>query len=61
MDSPRFTPTKRTALDGRVWWVVFDNLRKCYSTFICHGKYATKRAAQIAIDFYNVNWGLALQ
>lgn len=47
----RFEPKKRTAVDGRVWWCVYDNERNDWSSFIPHcGKYKTRRAAQLAID-----------
>ena len=26
----RFVPAKRTALDGRVWWCIFDNKEQRY-------------------------------
>lgn len=50
--SERFVPVKRTALDGVVWWVVYDNEEHCYSRFLCHGKYRTKKAALISIKYY---------
>ena len=50
----RFEPRKRTALDGRVWWCVFDNERNAWSTFLCHGRYKTRKAAEYAIDRYGV-------
>ena len=50
----RFVPMKRTALDGRVWWCVWDCLRGQYSTFLYHGKYKRKKDAQFAIDYYNL-------
>lgn len=49
----RFEPRKRTALDGKVWWCVYDNQNNCYSTYICYGKYKTKRKCIEAIDFWN--------
>lgn len=49
----RFIPMKRTALDGKVWWCVFDTKRMNYSTFTCHGKYKTKKLCKFYIDFYN--------
>lgn len=39
----RFVPRKRTALDSRVWWCIFDTLRGCWSTYLCHGHYRTKK------------------
>ena len=52
----RFAPKKRTALDGKVWWCVYDMQRSCWSTYTCHGKYKTKRDCQYAIDKYNKLW-----
>ena len=46
-------PRKRTAIDGKIWWVVYDTDLKKYSTLICFCKYRTKSACQIAIDYYN--------
>lgn len=46
----RFEPRKRTALDGRVWWCVYDNERHAWSAFLCHGRYRTRKAALYAID-----------
>ena len=45
-------PRKRTAIDGKTWWVVYDSDLCKYSTFICFGKYQTKKACQIAIEHY---------
>lgn len=45
----RFYPVKRTALDGVVWWVVWDNARKEYSSLLCFGKYRRKKDAEYAI------------
>ena len=52
----RFVPLKRTALDGKVWWCVWDEEKDQWSTYVCHGKYKTKREAQYAIDKYNKLW-----
>lgn len=49
---PRFYPVKRTALDMKTYWVVWDAYEECYSAFGCHGVYKLKRNAQFAIDFY---------
>ena len=45
----RFEARKRTALDGRVWWCVYDNERHAWSTFLCHGRYKTRKACEQAI------------
>ena len=44
---PRYTPKKRTALDGRVWWCVYDNSRHRWSTDTRHGRYRTRKAAML--------------
>ena len=49
---PRLIPTKRTALDGLVWWVVFDTQTCRYSTRPCFGRYRRKKDCQRAIDYY---------
>jgi len=45
----RFEPVKRTAVDGKTWWVVYDNKRHGYSSYICHGKYETRKQCEQAI------------
>lgn len=42
----RFEARKKTALDGKVWWCVYDTYRKGWSTFLCHGKYKTRKEAE---------------
>lgn len=54
----RFEPRKRTAIDGRVWWCVYDNAQNKWSTYLCFGKYKTKREAITAITVYSKSWGL---
>lgn len=46
----RFIPKKRRALDGRVWWCVWDAKRGCWSTFTTHGSSETKSLCQSRID-----------
>ena len=46
-------PRKRTALDGKVWWCVFNTDTMKWSTIVLFGRYKTKRDCQIAIDSYN--------
>ena len=43
-------PRKRTALDGRVWWCVFDADTRKWSTLLCFGRYRRRKDAQYAID-----------
>lgn len=55
----RFVPAKRRAIDGKVWWCVFDTERGQFSTYTCFGKYKRKkdcvydvnRAKEIYKDF----------
>lgn len=56
MGSPRFIPQKRIALDGRQWWCVYDTQRHGWSTYLCHGKYRTRKACQYAIDHADKGW-----
>ena len=42
---------QRTALDGKIWWCVFDTDSMKWSTLFT--KYKTKRACQEAIDKWN--------
>lgn len=49
----KLEPRKRTALDGRVWWCVFDTEKAKYSTSIFFGKYKQKKDCQLSIDYYN--------
>lgn len=48
-ESP-FEPRQRTALDGKVWWVVYDRYKQEFSSLTCFGKYKTKKDCQWAID-----------
>ena len=45
-------PRKRTALDGKSWWCVFDTEAGKYSTLTCFGKYEKKKDCQYAISKY---------
>jgi hypothetical protein len=49
-------PRKRTALDGKTWWCVFDTGNMKWSTLVWFGKYRTKRDCQDAIDRYTENF-----
>ena len=44
---------QRTALDGKIWWCVFDTDSMKWSTMTIFTKYKTKRACQEAIDKWN--------
>lgn len=50
MDHEKFAPVKRTALDGRVWWVVMDMQTRKYSTLLCFDKYRTRKDCLYAIS-----------
>lgn len=52
-------PRKRTALDGKTWWCVFDTNKCSWSTLTCFGRYKLKRDCQFAIDYNTKEWGLA--
>ena len=45
-----YEPRQRTALDGRVWWCVYDVTNHKWSTLLCHGKYRTRKEAMYAIE-----------
>lgn len=49
MDCSNFAPAKRTAIDGRFWWVVMDKKTHKYSTLLCFGKYRTRKECNAAI------------
>lgn len=51
-------PRKRIALDGRVWWCVFDVDKGNWSSLSCFGKYKLKKDCQFVIDYYKEKWGL---
>lgn len=43
-------PAKRTALDGRTWWCVYDIRSKEFSHIVFFGKYSTRRGCEFAIE-----------
>lgn len=45
-------PRKRTALDGKTYWCVFNTDTMKWSTLTCFGKYTRKKDCQLAIDLY---------
>lgn len=50
-----FEPRKRTALDGKTWWCVFDTDNMNWCTIVCFEKYKSKKTCQYAIDrFYEL-------
>lgn len=54
----RFSAVKRTALDGKKWWCVFDNKEYKFSTYTCFGKYKKKSDCENAILIYKKEWEL---
>ena len=48
-EESQFEPRQRTAVDGKVWWVVYDKSSQQYSTLLCFGRYKTKKACENAI------------
>lgn len=55
----RFRAVKRTALDGKTWWVVWDNKLREYSFWTCFGRYRRKKDCDRAIRYYSSHpfWG----
>ena len=53
LDKGQFEPRKRTALDGKEWWCVFNLSTMKWSTITLFTKYKTKNACQEAIDRWN--------
>ena len=51
----KLIPMKRTALDGHIWWVVWDTKKLKYCNLLCFGQYRTKKACQMAINAYYKN------
>ena len=50
-----FEARKRTALDGKEWWCVYDMDKKQWSTLVVFGRYKLKRDCQFAINkFYEL-------
>lgn len=49
-------PRKRIALDGKVWWCVFDADTMKWSSLTCFGRYRTKKDCQLVINIYLKQW-----
>lgn len=49
---------KRTAIDGKVWWCVYDTVQKRFSTLTCFGMYQTKKAAETDIRYQTKKYNL---
>lgn len=48
----KFIPMKRTAIDRKLWWCVYNTEERKFSKLLCFGKYRTKKDCQCAIDAY---------
>jgi hypothetical protein len=47
-----FKPVKRTALDGKVWWVIWDCVEQGYSSWYgLRGRYKRKKDCQGDINY----------
>lgn len=46
----RYEARKRIALDGKIYWCIYDTENNKWSTHIYHGKYSTKKQALYAIS-----------
>ena len=46
----RFEARQRVALDGKIWWCIYDIINHKWSTLINHGKYKTKKEAEYVIN-----------
>lgn len=53
----KYEPRKRTAIDGKVWWVAFDTETQKYSTMLYHGKHKTKKECVDNIKRMNKKYG----
>ena len=51
-----FEPRKRTALDGRVWWVPYNVTVNAWNTFTVWGKYRTRKACAFSIRYAKENY-----
>ena len=51
-EESRFEPRQRTAINGKVWWVVYDRYKQEFSSLTCFGQYKKKKDCQWAIDYY---------
>ena len=49
-------PRKRTALDGKTWWCVFDIEHQTWSALTIFGKYRTRKACRLDIDLWEANY-----
>ena len=50
----RFIPKKRTFIDGRTWWCVWDTVRQKWSDWLYFsGRYRTKKSCMADIAKYD--------
>lgn len=53
-EKQRFEPRKRTGLDGKVWWEIWDKDRNEWSTMVRHlFRFRTRKSAQFHIEYSN--------
>lgn len=45
----RFIAKKREALDGKIWWCIYDTKYGRFSPYTCHGMYTRKKDATFSI------------
>lgn len=57
-DNERFKACRRTALDGKVLWCVWDRILNRFSTYTCHHVYRTRHDCNSSIAYYNKAWNL---
>lgn len=51
-ENNNFVPRKRTALDGKVWWCVWDLSKNTWAT-TCYCKSKTKKDCSIYIQLWS--------
>ena len=49
-------PRKRTAIDGKTWWCVYNIVKGDWSTYTCFGRYKTEKSCWYAIKYYTRIW-----
>ena len=47
----RYVAAKRTALDGKVWWCIFDHKKNGYSVAGGCGRYKTRKDCEYGIEW----------
>ena len=52
-EKDKLEPVKRTSIDGKTWWCVYNTTKQEFSTNTYFGRYKTKSACKFAINFFN--------